>query len=207
MNILNKCIALCIAFLLSGCSGCMGEHDGSDDYYKEIGDDGSTCSDNFKTVAIGTQTWMAENLNCKVINSRCSDDDCAKYGRLYDWKTAMDVCPTGWHLPSQEEWNTLLNYVEYNSGCSKCAASKLKATSGWDSDGNGTDDYGFSALPGGYNSDVVGSKGYWWSASERIGSDNNYAYGLDMYYDAESTNWGSYGKSNSFSVRCLQNSP
>ena len=91
-------------------------------------------------------------------------------------------------------------------GGASIEGKKLKATTGWNSNGNGTDDYGFSALPGGdglsggsfYN---AGEVGYWWSASEY---NSNYAYGRSMSYYGESAGWTDYNKSNLFSVRCLQ---
>ena len=129
----------------------------------------------YKTVTIGAQTWMAENLNYETASSYCYGDspaNCTKYGRLYTWAAAMDsagtwssngkgcgykktcsptypvrgVCPEGWHLPSKNEWETLFAAV----GGKLVAGSKLKSTSGWYKNGNGTDDFGFSALPAGY---------------------------------------------------------
>jgi uncharacterized protein (TIGR02145 family) len=139
-------------------------------------------------VTIGSQTWMAENLNYQPVsgNSWCygnADSNCVKYGRLYDWSTAKTVCPIGWHLPSEAEWTTLAAYA----GGSSTAGKKLKSTSGWGSSSisNGTDEYGFSALPGGFrftggNFCYAGGNGYWWTATER-GSSNAY-YRL-MGYD------------------------
>jgi len=136
---------------------------------------------NYFSVKIGEQTWMAENLNYNANGSKCyyNEDYCAIYGkRLYDWTTAMMACPEGWHLPSKGEWETLMTVVGRESGY-------FKATSGWD----GTDEYGFSALPGGFAHDgfIYVSGGYWWSSSEY---DNDHAYywyilgdiGLDYNY-------------------------
>jgi uncharacterized protein (TIGR02145 family) len=161
----------------------------------------------YKTVKIGSQTWMAENLNYAANGSKCYDNNsgnCAKYGRLYDWNTAKKACPSGWHLPSQSEWDMLSNAV----GGANVAGKKLKAKSGWSNNGNGTDDYGFSALPGGSGSSggsfiYVGYNGYWWSASElEVISYNAYYRGMHYHYD----NAGGYnhGKDGLFSVRCLQ---
>lgn len=101
----------------------------------------------YKTVEIGTQVWMAENLNYEISGSYCYDDNpvnCDTYGRIYVWSAAMNACPAGWHLPSREEFETLIEFV---GGESK-AGQYLKSRSGWKS-AMGSDDYGFAALPGG----------------------------------------------------------
>jgi uncharacterized protein (TIGR02145 family) len=132
----------------------------------------------YKKVTVGKQVWMAENLNFAAKGSVCyenKEENCAKYGRLYNWRTAKKACPAGWRLPSDGEtffesskssgWTKLTDYV----GGSEIAGEKLKSTSGWDNDRNGTDDYGFSALPGGGGDDYygrfygIGISGYWWS--------------------------------------------
>jgi len=169
----------------------------------------------YKTVKIGEQTWFAENLNYEAEGSVCYEnnpDNGAKYGRLYDWETAMKVCPKGWHLPNNAEWDKLYRFVDGDKGTespydSKTAGKYLKAVSGWNKDGNGTDDFGFSALPGGHGySDGsfynVGSFGLWWSASEYENSSYNAYYRLMIYYDY--AHWDYYDKSSLFSVRCLQ---
>jgi uncharacterized protein (TIGR02145 family)/uncharacterized repeat protein (TIGR02543 family) len=178
------------------------------------------CSLNGGTVKIGTQTWMKENLNCEVEDSKCYGDDpanCAKYGRLYNWYTAMNIptacqeiqakhrgiCPAGWHIPSDAEWTTLTDFV----GGSSSAGTKLKAASGWNDDneksGNGTDEFGFSALPGGSGSssgfEGVGKSGRWWSSVE----SGNYDYWY-MNYSRADVGRGSYVKTTLYSVRCVQ---
>jgi len=154
----------------------------------------------YKTVKIDDQTWMAENLNYEARGSKCYENDeknCKKYGRLYDWETAKKACHRGWHLPNDGEWSELVNFA----GGNKIAGKKLKAAKF-----GGTDDYGFSALPGGDgNSDGsfsnVGNYGSWWSSSE-YNSDN--AYSRTMYYSNEYARYHDYGKSFLQSVRCLQ---
>ena len=159
----------------------------------------------YKTVKIGSQTWMAENLNYAANGSKCYDNNsgnCAKYGHLYDWNTARSACPSGWHLPSYDEWDMLSNAV----GGEKIAGKKLKAKSGWKDNGNGTDDYGFSALPGGDgDSDGsfsrVGYYGCWWSASK---GHSDRASRLNMNWSGDHAYWLNSLKSDLFSVRCVQ---
>jgi len=162
----------------------------------------------YKTVKIGKQTWMAENLNYKLKDSKCYEDDesnCQKYGRLYYLNMALKACPKGWHLPNKTEWEAMTTYV----GGTGTDGKKLKSSSGWNEDGNGTDEFGFSALPGGNGYLVdgfdyvgIGYSGRWWSAND--GEDNgNYYYSMD--YNIESTSLRSTYESELFSVRCLKN--
>jgi len=178
----------------------------------------------YKKVTIGGKTWMAGNLNYKTADdtgSWCYDnstDSCAKYGRLYNWSTAMagksgsnanpsgvqGVCPNGWHLPSSAEWGNLVTAATVDG---YLAGYNLKSQSGWYNNGNGSDKFGFSALPGGNRSSdgsfgKVGSSGYWWTATENGGSYANYRYthgdlksDVDEYHDV---------KSFGYSVRCVQ---
>jgi uncharacterized protein (TIGR02145 family) len=172
----------------------------------------------YKKVTIGTQTWMAENLNYAAEGSKCyenNESNCAKYGRMYNWATAMGgslssslspsgvqgVCPAGWHIPSDAEWTTLTDFV----GGASTAGTKLKSTSGWYKNGNGTDQYGFSALPGGIDHsggqfDLAGYNGYWWSAT---GTDKGYALFRYMHNN-ENVTWSNNYDTNLFSVRCVQ---
>ncbi|MDR2582916.1 MAG: fibrobacter succinogenes major paralogous domain-containing protein [Fibromonadaceae bacterium] len=180
--------------------------------------------ENYETVIIGNQVWMARNLNYDAPGSECYENTlayCDQYGRLYDWATVMNLsticnssscasqigakhrgmCPDDWHIPSSAEWNTLINYV----GDVSYAGTKLKATSDWNN-GSGTNTYGFSALPGGYGSGGfnffgVGKSGYWWSSSE---GSNNYAYSYYMDYDKEYANSNESRKSYMYSVRCVK---
>jgi len=186
----------------------------------------STCDGMAGTpVKIGSQTWMKRNLNCDVSGSKCYNNNstnCNTYGRLYDWATTMNlpsscnstscpvqlphkgICPSGWHLPSDAEWQTLIDFA----GGSSTAGRKLKATSGWNYDGvsgNGTDEHGFSALPGGSGlSDGsfggVGGNSHWWSST----GDSNVAYHRVMSYSLEDVYRNGSYKSNLYYVRCLQ---
>jgi uncharacterized protein (TIGR02145 family) len=159
----------------------------------------------YKTVKVGGKTWMAENLNFAAEGSKCNGNDagnCEKYGRLYNWATALKACPAGFHLPSDDEWTALVNYV----GGEDKAGTKLKSAAGWNENGNGTNDFGWSALPGGGGSSdgsfrSAGYSGFWWSATE----DDAYgARGRYMYCINEYVSWVSSVKTYLFSVRCAQ---
>jgi uncharacterized protein (TIGR02145 family) len=203
---------LALVFTFNACSN-GDEHDESDN------NSGSCDINDYKIVKIGEQTWMAENLNCDVSNSKCYDNksaNCNKYGRLYDWWTAITVCPLGWRLPSNDDWEQLINYIENDKGCTRCTAKYLKAKSGWQKDGNGQDAYGFSALPSGHsyshnnlnnNFSSAGIEGYWWNSNEN--EDDDYqAYYQVMFYDEMRSyyfgNLTNFYKYFLFSVRCLK---
>jgi uncharacterized protein (TIGR02145 family) len=169
---------------------------------------------NYKYAKIGKQTWMAENLNYDTESSKCYDnkpENCQKYGRLYDWNTAMKSCPEGWHLPSKDEWDKLYRFADGTSGTkpynSGTAGKLLKSAIGWNDNGNGTDAFGFTALSGGYRMPdgsftSVGYSGGWWSASE-INASQAYSRGICFNY--EETCWNDNDpKDVLFSVRCLQ---
>jgi uncharacterized protein (TIGR02145 family) len=159
----------------------------------------------YRTVKIDTAVWMAENLNFKAKGSVCyenKDANCEKYGRLYDWATALKACPAGFHLSSDDEWTALENAV----GGPSTAGTKLKSTAGWNENGNGTNDFDFSALPGGYGTsggDFYGGRrrGYWWSATESGASKARSRY---MYCSSEGVNWNYNNKTDLFSVRCVK---
>jgi len=154
---------------------------------------------------------MAENLNYNTDDSKCYKDlgsNCSKYGRLYNWgrATTLKVCPAGWHLPSDVEWDILVDYV----GDARTAGAKLKVKSGWNAGCSISEDsYGFSALPGGWfgkrgseNSygDIEGT-GYWWSATE---NNTGGAYFRSMgCNNAEVVRAGNI-KASLYSVRCVQ---
>ena len=233
-------------------SGATGEASpcsalpGGDCNYGTLTDtrDGQT----YKTVTIGDQVWMAENLNYAYTgvpynySGNTSDstswcyknepENCAKYGRLYTWAAAMDsvgtwttngkgcgygsecsptgtirgICPEGWHLPDTTEWNTLFSAV----GGSFTAGTALKSTSGWNEyegeSGNGTDSFGFSALPAGYrynggDYDNEGYDAYFWSSTEY---NSNYAYYMLLYYNYDYAALYDGNKNYGFSVRCLK---
>lgn len=145
--------------------------------------------------------WLAENLRFSAKSSWCYDNltkNCEKYGRLYDWQTAKSACPNGWHLPSGEEFETLLEMV---GGDEEERSLNLRAPS-WD---GGLDKYVFSALPAGYydgdNKEFynLGRRAYFWSSTEDF---DNRAYYLTVGGDYLTVD-GDY-KTRGNSVRCLQ---
>ncbi|SOD15627.1 major paralogous domain-containing protein [Fibrobacter sp. UWB16] len=157
----------------------------------------------YKTVKIGDQVWMAENLNYENGNSLCYSDDtteCSKSGRLYIWDDAKDVCPSGWHLPDLLEWDVLYSAV----GSRKETARNLKSTSGWTENGNGVDAYGFSALPvvfwDGSQFFTEGSYSMFWTSTE-WNADN--AYMQEFYMLSDSIQNGPLPKKMAVSVRCI----
>ena len=207
----------------------------------------------YKTVKIGDQVWMAQNLNYAYIDvpynfsyynnvyisdstSWCYDNDpanCAKYGRLYTWAAAIDsvklatdavnpqdcgygrmcsalngivkgICPSGWHLPQKSEWDTLFTAV---SDGSTAVGNKFKSRSGWLSDGNGDDDFGFSALPAGYyfkgNIRDVGKQACFWSS---VMFDDT-VYGVRLH-PTNVVGWGEAGNYMymGYSIRCVKDS-
>ena len=170
----------------------------------------------YNTLIIGNQTWFAENLNYETDNSFCYDHSttyCDTYGRLYDWQMALYACPNGWHLPSDEEWKTL----EMVLGMSQSEADgiglrgtnegeKMKSTTGWNSNGNGTNISGFNALPGGYGGMVGsfynrGNYGCWWSSSAYT---STYIWNRTLSYDNHQVKREYLNKAFRFSIRCLK---
>ena len=139
------------------------------------------------------------------------------YGKLYNWYAVADprnVCPTGWHVPTDAEWSALVNYLDPDNGnngqSSETAGGKMKSTGTqyWQAPNEGaTNESGFSGLPGGYRSNYdgtfvnLGSNGYWWSASESGAED---AWGRQLDYDFADIFRYYYDKRNGFSVRCLR---
>lgn len=207
----------------------------------------------YKTIKMGHQEWMAENLNFAYPSSAdytdsssyCYNDsleNCEKYGRLYLWSAAMDsaalystggkncgersfcaespkvvqgVCPSGWHLPSLEEFKILVSMVGGKINANK----NLQSTSGWDNGKNGFDTFGFSVLPSGhkncrymcetsrqYNYFDMGSEAIFWTST--TGSDNAYAYRSLFEYSSfvkDSFAFGASGRGIAASVRCVKN--
>lgn len=160
----------------------------------------------YQTIKIGMDVWMAENLNYRTgSGSWCYGDvsaNCEKYGRLYTWETAKRVCPAGWHLPSDREWTLLTG----NLGGEDVSGTKMKSTSGWEEkEYNGTNESGFSGLPGGerdYDGTFsgIGIYGIWWSSTESSTFDVVKIRGVNNYGIVISSS----NKDDGAAVRCLR---
>ena len=162
----------------------------------------------YRGVQIGGQVWMAENLNYEIEGSSCykyDADSCTMYGRFYDQDLAKIACPYGWHLPSVNEWETLMNAA----GGYKIAGRELKSKTGWnnyyDMDGNGLNSLGFAVLPAGftygdkftYSGD---SAAFWTSAPVSVHMTSYMALGNS----SDSTIIAKKGPAALLSVRCIK---
>jgi uncharacterized protein (TIGR02145 family) len=189
-----------------------------------------------KEVTIGKQVWMTQNLNVDKfrngdpIPEAKTDEEWSKagengepawcyynnnpdngdrYGKLYNWYAVNDprgLAPEGWKIPSDEEWSRLADFL----GGESVAGTKMKSTDFWadygGKSGNGTNESGFSGLPGGnrYNDgtfDNFGELGYWWSYTEINSTNAWYRY---LYYNNGYVYRTNVNKENGFSVRCLR---
>jgi uncharacterized protein (TIGR02145 family) len=197
----------------------------------------------YNTIQIFSQCWLKENLNVgtmisgtqnmsnnSVIEKYCYNnelDSCTKYGGLYQWDEMMQytsqqgvqgICPSGWHLPTDEEWKILEGAVDSQYGIGDPewddiewylrgfdAGLNLKSTSGWKDGGNGTDLFGFSGQPGGdrvsgYFLDI-GGYGNWWTST---GGDNSCAWFHYLDFSVPKAGMYFYYKYFGFNVRCLR---
>lgn len=164
----------------------------------------------YDVVQIGSQTWMAENLHYEIDDSVCPEGDnrnCEKYGRLYTWEAAQSICPEGWLLPDSLDFAKLV----VQAGGPSQAGDALKATDGWFKKGNGSDAFGFKALPAGYRGavyegeggayDGIGGYAYFWSATETL---DGLAYYLFLDFSSKAANLNAFGKGDFRSVRCIK---
>lgn len=208
----------------------------------------------YKTVQIGNQVWMAENLaylpsvndivngsedegsesdpfyyvydyhGTDVTNAKATSNY-QTYGVLYNWTASLNSCPDGWHIPSDDEWKELEIYLGMNQDQAESTGlrgtdegEKLKAISGWEYDGNGTNESGFTALPGGNrlgehyrdtvyydymfaNSGVLGAS---WSTTEVIGEENRFVWSRHLQFSDDKVIRGHWHKSLAISIRCVK---
>ena len=160
----------------------------------------------YKTIVIGNQEWMAENLNYDMKNSSCYDGveyNCTIYGHLYAFVAANIACFEGWHLPSSEEWEKLFDYV----GGSNIAGVKLKSVNGWKNHGKGADEYGFAVLPVGYRSSEYmgfsnrGLSAEFWSSTIKGATMADRAF---FSYEDDKAYLKPYYRDYRYSVRCVK---
>lgn len=185
----------------------------------------------FKFATIGNQVWMAENLNVdRFINGdpipqvktetewetakmnkqpawwygSNEEEYGVKYGKLYNWYAVNDprgLAPAGWHIPGEDEWRQLYDYLGY----AEASAPKLRSKQGWDNNKNGTNESGFSALPGGNSSKIVsyntGNEASWWSTTEF--TPDYVTVAILKEYD--SFEMGHSAKYRGNAVRCIKN--
>ena len=163
----------------------------------------------YRTVKIGDQEWMAENMNAVVDGSTCYRDSskyCDMYGRLYKWEEAKTICPEGWRLPDTTDWTILFEFV----GGKAQAATHLKATTSWtkNGDGNGDDAFGFSAFAaGGWSASgphwYLGegnSTSFWTSVTV----NSNEAWSVGMYWADSYPSIAESAMAQGLSVRCVK---
>jgi len=182
----------------------------------------------YETIQIGDQCWMKENLNYETGTSWCyynSPSYCDIFGRLYNWATIMNgatssnsvpsgvqgICPEGWHLPGDAEWCILTQTIDSTVDCTATgyngtdAGDKMKDTILWNEISNGTNESGFSALPGGcmgiYHFDDLYLYSYTWSATEDY---PGYAWMRKLSYGLPSVGRFFFNKSRGASVRCVK---
>jgi len=202
----------------------------------------------YKTIAIGNQVWMAENLkylpkvigatlgskttpcyyvygyNGTIVEEAKATANYNTFGVLYNWPAACSACPSGWHLPSDDEWTQLTDYLSSDTrywcnNNSEYIAKSLASTSGWNTNTNNcaignnqmsNNSTGFTALPGGRHVFDAGFlaidyDGYWWSSTEAF-FDHMSAYRRDITHNyGKVFSWGEYSKINGYSVRCVKN--
>lgn len=166
----------------------------------------------FDSVTIGTQTWMSKNLaiddgqgGITIVDNVTANGVNFGTQYYYTWDAAVRVANSveGWHLPTAADWDTLATTV----GGSSDAGTKLKSTTGWNDNGNGTDDYGFTALPVSYNgehpggSSLLGDRAYFWTSTEY---SSTHAYYCGFLNDSPIMDSWRYSKTYGFSVRLIK---
>lgn len=184
-------------------------------------------------VTIGSQVWMASNLNVDTFRNgdpiphaqtdeeweRAGEEEkpawCyynndpangRTYGRLYNWYAVTDprgLAPEGWQIPSDEDWNELISFL----GGRSVAGKKLKSGSGWANNGNGTNESGFSGLPGGARRPAgdfaqIGESSYWWSSTDD--GTKSFIWTRVVEHGTNRVTRGSTHMAAGFSVRCFR---
>lgn len=203
-------------FLIGGTllwTGCA-----KDTYEKEMIDERD--GERYALIKIGSQIWMAENLRYNETGSRINPSNpSSAYGRLYTWDMARNACPEGWHLPSDEEWNTMESTLSDTGEMTDLGGRgthglAMRSTEGWNFDYNGSNSSNFNVFPAGLSRysvfEDLGHRAYFWTSTE----------GRGTYVPSDQSAWirslvGSYEevvfrddfsqKTNYYSCRCVKN--
>lgn len=212
----------------------------------------------YKTVKIGDRWWLAKNLNYAADSSYCYNDEpdsCTIYGRLYPWTVAMQldtiynklnvtytetikgahqgICPDGWHIPSEEEWNEMIDYADSHNG-NEGASASLRAKYSWipneEYEIKYIDRFGFAGLPAGarankemrksdcnhsygYETNIycgVGEEAFFWTSTELTDYRNSSEHALYFFLHGlenggfRTSDWGEFTKRAALSVRCVK---
>ncbi len=224
--------AVIAVFIAAAMTGCDKEDDNANLTYGSMTDqDGNI----YATIVIGTQEWMAENLRARTYRNGdlipqighgaypwtvlttgayswylCDGQYENPYGKLYNWYAVNDprnLCPVGWHVPSDAEWNTLVKHLDPNADIANNvnnAGTGMKSTT-WQY-GLGSNESGFSGLAGGWRASSgssfsgLGGEGRWWSSTEYWSTSAGYRILNSSSISSKSVTLKTHG----FSVRCLR---
>ena len=213
---LTSLVIASLSFILTACSESFTD---------------SRDGQSYDVVKIGNLSWMAENLNYATEMSVCPDGDsrnCKRLGRLYTWADAKTVCPEGWRLPTKADFEALVNAAsgdaaQFHNGNSDAVSNKvgaaLKSRDGWFKKGNGSDEFGFNALPAGYRGavlktddgtvtggkfDGIGGYAYFWSATEDSENPESNAFYLFLSFSSDAASLNEFAKEDFRSVRCVR---
>ena len=162
----------------------------------------------YKTIEIGNQIWMAENLAFSIDSGIGSWNRDTTYGFLYTWETAMKAAPDGWHLPTKDEWEILIDYL----GGREVAGGRMKDSEFWEHPNtDGINSSGFTARPAGYRNiaNYAGEKfflgegrwGYWWSSTL---DSSSFAWSVRLHNSEASAITNDYNPNMGFSIRCVK---
>ncbi len=191
------------------CETCAVGYSGEDCTWSGGYVEDSRDGESYRTITIGTQTWLAENMRYTGVTHYSAGGESSNdaiYGYLYSWDDAQNVCPSGWHLPTQNEFNTLYTYANTHKSSSSTFLALIAKNGDWlEYMYEGGDDFGFSALPAGnYYSDnynYLGISTFFWSSTEYDSSNAYYLY----YVANNNANVSNTNKTRGYSVRCVKN--
>jgi uncharacterized protein (TIGR02145 family) len=243
LKLIKQFLFLFILFLIASCGASSPEKKSDGSIDSTIETDPNIEKPTSEIIKIGDQTWTTKNLDVSTFRNGDTipeEKDAAmwkgmttaawcyqnheslngvKYGKLYNWYAVTDprgLAPEGFHIPSNEEWRKLIDYL----GGEEIAGEKMKSKSGWESyddktkSGNGSNSSGFTGIASGYRSaeattimdfDGIGYRCRWWSNSEAPDNFNETAYTTNLVFTSNSAYRDSTTKCDGQSVRCIKN--